>query len=92
MKNTERHVDLGDQIKDGVTGFEGIVTAISEYLNGCRRVCVTPPAEGGKYQDERWIDEPQLTVLKRAAYLPPIRGAGITGQEGGDRPDCPPRR
>lgn len=90
MTNTEQFVELGDEVTDSVTGFIGIATAASIFLNGCRRIQITPKADAtGKYQDERWLDEPQLKVTKRAAYLPPVPEK-ITSA-GGDRRDCPSR-
>lgn len=64
MKTTP-HVHLGDEVKDTVTGFKGIVTSITEYLNGCRRVGVQPPIDkDGKMPDAYSIDEPQLVITK----------------------------
>ena len=65
-------VELGDRVKDGVTGFEGIATAATTFLNGCRRIMIQAPAYDGKWQDERWVDEPQLSVQQRSAYIVPI--------------------
>jgi len=61
-------INLGDQVKDPVSGFSGIVIAKTEYMNGCDRVCVQ-----GKYVlknkeiPEYHFDEPQLNVIKRKA-------------------------
>lgn len=58
-------VKLGDEVKDNVTGFKGIVTSTHSYLNGCRRVNVQPPIDKeGKYVDSLTFDEPQLKVIK----------------------------
>lgn len=95
LPNHDQFVELGDEVKDAVTGFTGIATSITIYLNGCRRIQIAPPADAtNKYQDERWLDEPQLEITKRAAYLPPIRRELQNDPvmlAGGDRPDCPPR-
>jgi len=70
-----------------VSGFVGTATAITEFLNGCRRVQVTPAIKSdGSYQDERWFDEPQIEVQQAGAYKTPLRKKTTTG---GDRPDCP---
>lgn len=58
-------VNLGDEVKDKVTGFKGVVTAIYIYLNGCRRINVQPPIDkDGKHPDCVNFDEPQLEVLE----------------------------
>ena len=33
-------IELGDKVKDMVTGFTGIVIAKTEWLNKCRRITV----------------------------------------------------
>lgn len=72
---------LGDKVKDKVTGFEGIVVAIDEWLNGCRRAGVQAKMKkDGTFRDPAWIDESQLTILKRNAMgkpkskYSPVRG------------------
>jgi hypothetical protein len=58
-------IQLGDEAKDTVTGFTGVVVSRTDYLNGCTRVCLQPPvAKDGKLPDYATFDEPQLKVLK----------------------------
>lgn len=77
-------VELGDQVKDSVTGFSGIVTGITGYLNGCRRIIVQPKMKkDGKMPDSSYIDEPQLTVTKKKAVK--IKRAAVT--KGGPMPE-----
>lgn len=86
--NHDRFVNLGDECKDAVTGFIGICGSITEYLNGCRRIMLIPAVDAtGKYQEERWLDEPQLEVTKRSAYIAPIRPKLEGPPPGGDRLD-----
>lgn len=33
-------IKLGDRVKDTITGFEGIVTAYTQWLHGCDRLSV----------------------------------------------------
>lgn len=52
---------LGTRVRDKVTGIEGILTARSEFLNGCVRYTFQPPLDKeGKAPDERWVDVGQL--------------------------------
>lgn len=58
-------INLGDKVKDKVTGFAGIAIARTEWLNGCIRVTVQPDKlTDGKVAASETIDEPQLVVVK----------------------------
>jgi hypothetical protein len=58
-------VNLGDEVKDNVTGFKGIVVAKTNYIHGCTRVQVQPKVgKDGKVPDACTFDEPALVVLK----------------------------
>ena len=56
---------LGDKVRDSITGFAGIVTAITEYLNGCKRVSVQPQnLKDGVPIDVQYFDVEQVEVLE----------------------------
>lgn len=58
-------VNLGDRVKDTVTGLVGIVVAKIRYLQGCDRISVQPQElKDGKPVEPSWFDEPQLEVVK----------------------------
>ncbi len=58
-------VELGDQVKDKVTGFEGIAVGRHIFLQGCHRISVQPPIDKeGKHPESVSFDEPQLIVKK----------------------------
>ena len=60
-------INLGDEVKDTVSGFKGIATARHSYLQGCDRISVQPPIDkDGKHPDSCGFDEPQLKVTKEA--------------------------
>ena len=70
-------INLGDEAKDVVTGFAGVVVSRTEYLNGCTRVCLQPPiGRDGTLPKYEAFDEPQLKVVK-AQKVP--RGPTNTG-------------
>lgn len=71
-------VELGWKVKDKVTGFTGVVTAVTLFLNGCRRVCIQPAVgKDGKMPSDGWFDEPQLDRVGRTAIKSDrIRKAG----------------
>jgi hypothetical protein len=58
-------INLGDKVKDSITGFEGIVTGKTIWLNGCTRVGVQSDVlKDGVPTEAQWIDEPQLKVIE----------------------------
>ncbi len=70
-------INLGDKVKDTISGFTGIVTCRHEYLNGCARLSVQPPVnKDGTLPEERTFDEPQLEVKKGRAVK---EGQKLTG-------------
>lgn len=38
MKKVKEKIKLGDKVKDTITGYEGVCTHITNFLNGCRRI------------------------------------------------------
>ena len=59
-------IQLGDKVKDKVTGFVGVVTCRAEYLNGCVRYIVLPKVvKDNKIPEEVEIDEQSLEVIKK---------------------------
>jgi hypothetical protein len=65
----DRQVNLGDRVRDTITGFEGIVVGRSEWLSthGARRItCQGQTLKDGLPTDPVTFDEAQLFILKRA--------------------------
>ena len=61
--NMETALDLGQDYKDDVTGFEGVCTGVTVYLNGCIQGLI----ESRKLKDDgtmtsMWIDEQRLVA------------------------------
>jgi len=62
-------IKLGDKVKDKISGFTGIVISVHEFLYGCRRISVQKISiKNAKYEDAQVFDEPQLKLIKIAAY------------------------
>lgn len=79
--STYPRVNLGDTARDNITGFEGIVICISEWLHGCRRITLQPYGlRDGKPVDSCSFDEPQLLIITRSAV-------STTSDTGGPRPE-----
>lgn len=71
-------IQLGDKVKDRVTGYEGTAVGYSEYLNGCVRVMVQSPVnDKGEIPTVEWIDEGQVFVTElRAETVQPAAEVG----------------
>ena len=72
-------IQLGDKVRDTISGFEGIATARHQYMYGCVRISVTPKTDkAGKHQDTQSFDEPQLEVVeaKQVAATPKAKRHG----------------
>ena len=67
-------VNLGDKVRDAVTGFEGIATSRHSYLTGCDRIGVQAPAVEGKdgwnVPSSATFDEMHLVVVEVAVVEP----------------------
>lgn len=69
MRKTK--VQLGDKVRDPVTGFEGIAIGLTEWLHGCTTVSVRPQTlkKDGDLKDSVSFDEPQLEIVKAKAVI-----------------------
>lgn len=56
-------IRLGDEVRDRITGFQGVVVAKHTYLEGCARFTVQPPIDNeGKLPESHTFDEVILEV------------------------------
>lgn len=80
-------IQLGDRVRDRISGFEGIVVGVTDWLYGCRRPMVQPGTltADGKPTDAQSFDEPQLELLERAVLAPPAPVAPPLPKTGGPR-------
>lgn len=59
-------IELGDKVKDTITGFAGVVIAKTQWLHGCERITIQPEKlHEGKPVETQSFDEPQLEVVKK---------------------------
>lgn len=56
---------LGQRIKDLVSGITGITTSRIEYLNGCWQYSIRLPYKDGdsKLAESYWFDQDQLVLI-----------------------------
>jgi hypothetical protein len=63
-------IQLGDLVKDVISGFYGTATARVEYLNGCVPYAVAPKCDKeGKYMEPMYFDEQRIEVLRKKKNL-----------------------
>lgn len=71
IKYLEGNVQLGDRVRDKLSGFQGIVIGITYWLHNCIRIGVSPEEmKDGKPVESQWFDEPQLGIIEKHAFLP----------------------
>jgi hypothetical protein len=59
-------IQLGDKVKDLLTGFEGIASSRTTFLHGIDQIGIQPPVDkDGKIPDPMSIDETSLEVTKK---------------------------
>ena len=67
-------IKLGDEVKDVITGFTGIVTAETNYLSGARSLEVQKQiSEDNKYPPSTWITENYLERVGDGVHVEPIK-------------------
>ncbi len=71
-------VGLGDRARDTITGFQGIVIGITDWLANCRRIGIQPEElKDGKPLEAVWFDEPHVELVGSTAHS--IAAAPATG-------------
>ena len=56
-------IELGQEGRDKITGFEGTITGMARYLTGCDQYCLVPKAENGnKILEGQYFDEGRIEV------------------------------
>ena len=63
--------NLGDRVKDIITGFQGVIVARTSWIYGCDRYTVVPEKldQDGKPQNGTSFDEPQLKLVKAGVVM-----------------------
>lgn len=71
-------IQLGQTVRDTISGFQGKAVSRTEYLYGCVRFGVQPmELRDGKRIDLDFFDEPQLEIIDDTpAAAPAVRGHG----------------
>jgi len=65
-----KKIKLGDNVKHKLSKYKGTVTAITEFLQGCRRIGVkSKELHEGKPIEACWFDEPELDIVKKKRVI-----------------------
>jgi len=63
-------IELGNKVRDKVSGLEGIAVSRLEHLNGCVQYSVTSKLKKGETEINTWnIDEPNLEVVSKGVKI-----------------------
>ena len=62
-------IPLGCEVEDTVSGLKGIAIAKTDWLYGCIRICIQPPAVDGKLPESVSFDEPQLKIISKGVLV-----------------------
>lgn len=65
--------DVGQHVKDAVTGFVGVVTGRADFITGCNQYIVQPLMDKKSVvkPESNWIDETRLTLTRTKAITLP---------------------
>jgi hypothetical protein len=68
MTKQNRDADLGDMVRDKVTGFQGTITIRAKHLAGCDRFWVAPPVgSDGRMIEGQWLDIDLVEIVTPSA-------------------------
>lgn len=80
-------VNLGQKVKHTITGFEGVVIAKTEWLNGCWRITV----QSQSMHEGKPID-PQVFDIEELEAIDDKKVTRASSRTGGGRPNTGSRR
>lgn len=86
-------IGLGDRVRDRISGFEGIVIGITDWLYQCRRPIVQPSklTSDGKPINSESFAEDQLEVIESGAFKAKAQAAVAPAEKTGGPRDVPSR-
>jgi hypothetical protein len=56
-------IKLGQEGKDKVTGYTGIIIGHAKYLMGCDQYGLSAPMRDGKISAAEWFDEGRIEII-----------------------------
>lgn len=80
MSKVSFKFELGDRLRDRVSGYEGICDMRGECLNGCLRYSLQAGLkEDGSMKEGYWIDEGQLEKIDKGVNAKPVKKSKTGG-------------
>ena len=73
-------ITLGDEVKDVLSGFTGIVISRCEYLTGCNQLFILPKSEkANEIKDGHWFDIERIEKIanRKVDVVPRRTGSDI---------------
>lgn len=71
-------IQLGNLVRDIITGFQGTAISRVEYLTGCTQFGVVPKCgKDGKYPDAQYFDDKRLEFVKEGAATKVAKTGGL---------------
>lgn len=65
------NIELGDEVKCKITGFQGIVTGYCKHLTGCDRISIQPPVKYDmRVPDAMWTDVATVDIIEKQKVKP----------------------
>ncbi len=59
-------IKMGMTVKDKITGFQGLVTGLCQYISGCNQVLIVPKLDKqGQPAESHWFDEQRCVRVGR---------------------------
>lgn len=80
MARVDFKFNCGDELRDKVTGLQGIVMVCASYATGCHHYGISPSnAKDGKCPDWEWIDQSRLEMVREKAVTFNLPEVGTSG-------------
>lgn len=76
--SNKTNIELGDTAKDSISGFTGVVVAVTEWLYNCKRITLQPKElKDGIPIDSHTFDSLQLILIEKAGkHIPEYQKTG----------------
>jgi len=75
-------IELGQEGKDKITGFKGIITARHQYLTGCDQYTLSPPMnKEGTLGDNFQFDEGRIEITGEGINKKKVSSASPGGPQ-----------
>ena len=85
-----KRAEIGDRVRERVTGLEGIVTGTHQWLTGCDTCTIQPAMADGKVPAAEHFDVWRLEVIEAGVVpMESVRDPAFTAGESGELPAPP---